>query len=82
MEEYNLNHDLWRVDVPASSPISGLSLGALSLRANYGVDVLELRVERRGLLKNVTQEAPSASSVIEEGTFFSFAVRGRMWSVS
>lgn len=67
VEEYNLNHDLWRVDVPASSPISGLSLGALSLRANYGVDVLELRVERRGLIKNVTQEAPSASSVIEEG---------------
>ena len=67
VEEYNLNHDLWRVDVPASSPISGLSLGALSLRANYGVDVLELRVKRRGLLKNVTQEAPSASSVIEEG---------------
>ena len=57
VEEYNLNH----------SPISGLSLGALSLRANYGVDVLELRVKRRGLLKNVTQEAPSASSVIEEG---------------
>lgn len=67
VEEYNLNHDLWRVDVPASSPISGLSLGALSLRANYGLDVLELRVEGKGLLKNVTQEAPSASSVIEGG---------------
>ena len=67
VEEYNLNHDLWRIDVPASSPISGLSLGALSLRANYGLDVLELRVERKGLLKNVTQEAPSASTVIEVG---------------
>lgn len=68
VEEYNLNHDLWRVDVPASSPISGLSLGALALRANYGLDVLELRVvEGKGLLKNVSQEAPSASSVIEGG---------------
>lgn len=68
VEEYNLNHDLWRVDVPSSSPISGLSLGALALRANYGLDVLELRVvEGKGLLKNVSQEAPSASSVIEGG---------------
>lgn len=68
VEEYNLNHDLWRVDVPSSSPISGLSLGALALRANYGLDVLELRVvEGKGLLKNVSQEAPSASSVIESG---------------
>lgn len=68
VEEYNLNHDLWRIDVPASSPISGLSLGALALRANYGLDVLELRmVERRGLLRNVTQEAPTAASVIDAG---------------
>lgn len=68
VEEYNLNHDLWRVDVPSSSPISGLTLGALSLRASYGLDVLELRVvEGRGLLKNVTQEAPTASSVIDAG---------------
>lgn len=68
VEEYNLNHDLWRVDVPASSLISGLSLCALSLRANYGLDVLELRVvEGKGLLKNVSQEAPSAKSVIEPG---------------
>lgn len=80
VEEYNLNHDLWIVDVPASSPISGLSLGALSLRANYGLDVLELRmVEGRGLLKNVSQEAPSASSVIEKGdTLF---IRGPRTSV-
>lgn len=68
VEEYNLNHDLWRVDVPSESLISGLSLGALSLRGNYGLDVLELRVvEGKGLLRNVLQEAPSASSVIEPG---------------
>lgn len=68
VEEYNLNHDLWRVDVPSESLISGLSLGALSLRGNYGLDVLELRVVAgKGLLRNVSQEAPSASSVIEPG---------------
>lgn len=68
VEEYNLNHDLWRVDVPSSSLIAGLSLGALSLRAKYGLEVLELRVEEgKGLLRNVSQEAPSASSVIEPG---------------
>lgn len=68
VEEYNLNHDLWRVDVPSESLISGLSLGALSLRGNYGLDVLELRVvEGKGLLRNVSQEAPSASLVIEPG---------------
>lgn len=68
VEEYNLNRDLWTVDVPAESPISGLTLGSLALRANYGLDVLELRaVERRGLLTSVSQEAPTASSVIDGG---------------
>ncbi len=68
VEEYNLNHDLWRVDVPKSSPVSGLTLGALSLRSNYGLEVMELRVEeRKGLLRNVVQETPAASSVIDPG---------------
>ncbi|MCI9607316.1 MAG: SLC13 family permease [Muribaculaceae bacterium] len=68
VEEYNLNSDLWRIDVPASSPVSGLSLGALSLRANYGLDVLELRMEEwSSLLRNVSQEAPTAGSVIDAG---------------
>lgn len=69
VEEYNLNHDLWSIDVPSGSQISGLSLGALSLRANYGLDVLEIRMEeRRGLLRNVTQKAPGANSVVDAGT--------------
>ncbi len=68
VEEYNLNKDLWRVDVPKSSPISGVTLGALSLRTNYGLDVMELRMEAgKGLLRNVVQEAPAASSVIDAG---------------
>lgn len=80
VEEYNLNHDLWRVDVPASSPISGVTLGTLSLRTNYGLDVMELRmVEGRGLLKNVTQEAPTADSVIDAGNIL--FIRGPKASV-
>lgn len=68
VEEYNLNSDLWRINVPARSPISGLTLGALALRANYGLDVLELRmIEGRSLLKNVSQEAPTAASTIDPG---------------
>lgn len=68
VEEYNLNHDLWRINVPAGSPISGLSLGALALRANYGLDVLELRmIAGKSLLKNVSQEAPTAASTIDAG---------------
>lgn len=69
VEEYNLNNDLWRVDVPASSPISGLTIGALSLRADYGLEIMELRIiEGRGFLKNISQEAPTAASVIDAGT--------------
>jgi len=69
VDDYDLNSNLWRIDVPASSPIAGLSLGALSLRANYGLDVLELRlIEGHSILKNVTQEAPSSQSVIDAGT--------------
>ncbi len=68
VEEYNLNHDLWRINVPAGSPISGLTLGALALRANYGLDVLELRmIAGKSLLKNVSQEAPTAASTIDAG---------------
>lgn len=72
VEDYNLNHDLWSVTVPKSSPIAGLTLGALALRSNYGLDVTELRMGegergRRHLLRSVTQEAPTASSVVDPG---------------
>lgn len=68
VEEYNLNEDLWRIDVPKTSPVNGLTLGTLSLRANYGLDVLELRANKgSGLLKNIVQEAPTASSTVDSG---------------
>ncbi len=69
VDEYGLNDDLWRVSVPQSSPIAGLSLGNLSLRSNYKLDVLELRMgDAPGqLIKNITQEAPTAASTVDPG---------------
>lgn len=69
VEEYGLNDDLWRVDVPSSSPISGLTLSTLALRSNYNLDVLELRMgDRSGhLIRNITQEAPTADSTVDPG---------------
>ena len=69
VEEYDLNKDLWRVSVPESSPIAGLSLGNLSLRKNYELEVLELRMGDNGdrLIKHVTQEAPKASTTVDPG---------------
>lgn len=69
VKEYGLNDDLWRVTVPQSSPIAGLTLGNLALRANYKLDVLELRMgEKSGhLIKNITQEAPTATSTVDAG---------------
>ena len=68
VNEYNLNSDLWPGRRSPNIPIAGLSLGALSLRAVYGLDVLELRIEDgSALIKNVTQEAPTANSVIDAG---------------
>ena len=69
VDEYGLNNDLWRVSVPANSPIAGLSLGSLSLRSNYRLDVLELRMgdNNHHLIKNVKQEAPTATSTVDPG---------------
>lgn len=68
VEEYNLNEDLWRLEVPGTSPVNGLTLGTLSLRTNYGLDVLELRADKgSGILRNVVQEAPTASSTVDSG---------------
>ncbi len=69
VDEYGLNDDLWRVQVPDSSPVAGLTLGNLALRSNYGLDVLELRMgeTRRGLIKHVTQESPAGTSTVDPG---------------
>ena len=67
VEDYNLNHDLWCVIVPDDSTISGLTLGNLSLRSKYGLDVVEVRQQENRLLKTVTQQSPSASTEVNPG---------------
>ena len=69
VDEYGLNDYLWRVTVPSTSPIAGLTLGNLALRKNYDLDVLELRTgeHSRRLIKNITQEAPTANSTVDPG---------------
>lgn len=69
VEDYNLNHDLWVVKVPASASVAGLTLGALALRSSYGLDVVEVRQhEGSGILgKSVSQESPSARTLVSPG---------------
>lgn len=67
VEDYNLNHDLWCVFVPEQSMIAGLTLGNLSLRSKYGLDVVEVRQQEKHLLKSVTQESPSAATAVNPG---------------
>lgn len=69
IDEYGLNNDLWKIRVPATSPIAGLTLGNLALRKIYKLDVLELRTgeHSRRLIKNISQEAPTADSTVDTG---------------
>lgn len=74
VEDYNLNHDLWCVLVPQHSAIAGLTLGNLSLRSKYGLDVVEVRRQEKSLIKSVTQQSPSASTEVNPGVML--LVRG------
>ncbi len=69
VEEYGLNADLYRVTVGPGSPICGKSLGELKLRHDFGVEVLEVRSgdTSRSLIRHVSQQAPTAATVIENG---------------
>lgn len=69
VEEYGLNSDLYLVSVSNNSPICGRPLSSLNLRSDYGIEILEVRSgDRSGrLIKNIQQEAPTASTVIEPG---------------
>lgn len=69
IDEYGLNNDLWKIRIPSTSPIAGLTLGNLALRNNYSLEVLELRTGEhpRRLIKNISQEAPTAESTVDPG---------------
>ena len=78
VEDYNLNHDLLCVLVPQHSAIAGLTLGNLSLRSKYGLDVVEVRRQEKSLIKSVTQQSPSASTEVNPGVML--LVRGERTS--
>ncbi len=69
IDEYGLNNDLWKIRIPSTSPIAGLTLGNLALRNNYKLEVIELRTGEhpRRLIKNISQEAPTAESTVDPG---------------
>ncbi|MBD5356076.1 MAG: SLC13 family permease [Bacteroides sp.] len=69
VEEYGLNADLYLVSVGSGSPICGHTLASLHLRGDYGIEILEVRSgDKSGrLIKNIVQEAPTASTKIEAG---------------
>lgn len=67
--EYDLNSDLFRLDVTPGSLAIGKTLVSLDMRATYGIDVLEVRKgEISGrLLKKVTHTAPDPTAPLREG---------------
>jgi len=68
VEEYGIHADLYRVAVKNGSPICGKTLAELHIRRVYGLEILEIRNEaQKGLLKNITQQAPTARTVINAG---------------
>ena len=68
VEEYGIHADLYRVAVKNGSPISGKTLAELHLRREYGIEILEIRNEaQKGLIRNITQQAPTAQTVVNAG---------------
>ncbi len=69
-EKYHLASHLYRVSVPAGSPMSGQSLVDLNLTGVYGILVQEIRRDRKhgGFgPPQISQIAPGPSVVIESG---------------
>lgn len=68
IKEYGINADLYRIEVPRGASIAGKSIASLDLRSRYGIDILEIRSEKKkGLLKKVTQKTARAKTKINIG---------------
>ncbi len=69
VEEYNLSTGIFSVSVPDNSTLAGKSIAEANLRADYGVDVLEVRRADRHhkILKKIAQYAPKPTTVIHGG---------------
>ncbi len=66
VDEYGLDRDLYSLRVPSGSKICGQTIGALDLRRNYGIEVIEVRggEEDRGFLRRISQRAATAETEI------------------
>ena len=68
VDEYGLEANLFRLTVPNGATVAGKTLGQLALRRDYSIEVLEIRRgEEKRILKNITQTAPVASTVLQAG---------------
>ena len=66
--EYRLAGDMTAYRVDARSLIAGKTVAQLNLRADYGINVIEIRKEtsrHHGLIRNVTQSLPTQETTIE-----------------
>ncbi|MDE6693755.1 MAG: SLC13 family permease, partial [Muribaculaceae bacterium] len=82
VKEYGLEKALYRVTIPATSPLVGKTLHELNLRSTFSIDVLEVRKGERGLglLKKITQHAGDPDTPISAGE--TLYVRGDLDNVS
>ena len=68
VEEYKLAGGVMAYKVDTNSMIVGKTVAQLNLRANYGINVIEIRKEtsrHHGLIRNVTQTLPTQDTTIE-----------------
>lgn len=69
-EEYRLENKLHKYAVPAESPVVGRKVSTLDLKKKYGIEIVEIRSEKRrslGLMRDVSQSIVTGESVIEGG---------------
>ncbi len=68
VDEYGLEANLFRLTVPNGAKVVGQTLGQLALRRDYNIEVLEIRRgEEKRLIRNITQTAPEASTMLQTG---------------
>ena len=67
--EYGLANDLFRLRVPAGSPLAGKTIQELDIRKKYGLNILEIRREsgrQHRFLKTVTQKLAEPDMALHE----------------
>ena len=68
VKEYGLSDNLFRLKVPAHSPLKGKTIIELDIRHKYGVNVLEVRrgdASQHRFLKTITQKLAEPDTVLQ-----------------